>query len=313
MRNLARSTQWRSGAVAWSLLASALLFAPTHSPPPETAAFHFRFNPPYGTSFREIEKRTLARSLGSLPADVIVLESESRVSVRRTAAGSTFTYLLTSVRATRRGRDEGFLVAPLRGCRVSLDVDPRGKVVAMRNFDQITRAYRERLPPLVGLVAGFLIDEQGMQEEVRREWDDRVADLVGVQAGVGRFWTLKQELPMPTGKLPVFSAAAITDRTSCDGIDCVRLKWRTSTSPQALRPLVGDGVKEFGPAAEKKGVPPPAMELDVVGERLIDPATLRQLRETVKRTTRVHMNVPFMGRTPIVSEDTKETCWVYPK
>src|SRR5438067_112793 len=120
-----------SGAgLVW--LSAALLFAPTLVPPGDREVFQFRFDPTDGAHFQEYEKKTVTRTVGTLPSDLLVLESNSQVSVKKILPGFAFTYVLDKVRLVRNGREEKDLFGDLTNVPVVLECDPRGKVLAIK-------------------------------------------------------------------------------------------------------------------------------------------------------------------------------------
>lgn len=272
--------------------------------------FTFRFAPGDGATWIETEKQTKMTQTGRLLRRVITQEARTRVTAHRTPTGWRLDHRVLSVKLKRDGHDASELISGLVGVELSLETDARGVLKRVVGLDGVVKALGRGLPAIAGFAVEAFADPSRIEAQIREEWTDRVSYFSGMHAQIGQIWVGTGKLGTVHGPVPYHAVTRVTERLSYRGVSCVRLRFVSHVDPAALAKISPEAAEKARAEAAPQ-VGPRRVEFSSEGERILDPSTMQLMRERIFKTTRVWVDVPLVGRTPVVNEENSETTWSY--
>jgi hypothetical protein len=271
--------------------------------------FSFRFHPPDGTTFVQTLVMTRTTQIGPSMRRTDVTTTRTRVTIRKSPQGYTLVATPISATMTRDGRPVGSpVLEALSKLTVTYEIDAKGKIAAIRGYENVAQALRASLPPETAATMARTLTPEALVRREKSEWDGRVGRYVGRSAGAGDSWVTTDEFPLPDGGKAVFHSATRFDAAPGSAqAPRLRMKFRYDTDAEALTRLTGKPIRNL---PRKAGVSTNNSQISDVaikgsGERLVDPTTMLIYEESATRTVTMKMEIPGQGRHNAVTEEKR--------
>lgn len=270
----------------------------------------FRWDPPDGTAFTVRTRSTKTQSSGEGVARVTRTETIAKVVIRRTLSGTDYAVTQVSLEGSRDGHP---IVDPLSqalsGVPLTYSVDRQGRLEAIRGYDTLIEKVRALVPSEMHARLASVLNEKGLLEQARSDWDGRFGDLAGRTVHVGDVWAARSEMPLPTGaRIPYSTRTTLAATEGCGGNRCVRLEADYGAESAALTEMAN---RVLAQASKETGLPhaPPLSTSTISGTYRIvmEPSTMLIHGEALRRSVRLESN----GEPVLLVDEERETTFEF--
>lgn len=275
----------------------------------------FRFDPPDSITFiQHLTTTRVSTTEGAAPrTDVTV--SRTEIQIQKGENGFTVRATPLSITLTRNGQEiQNPLLPLLLAMKVTIETDERGEVLDVHGYGDLATLIDSLLPPAVAGQLGGTLTEQAMVAREISEWNDRIADMSGLDIRVGDTYVGGVEINDANG-VPVTSLVVteVKEIAECKLGACAVVSITHSTEPASIATLLeleiedvllmaGVGVEDFSSNLMMRGE----------SKRVIYVNTLLYDSEITRRVFTTDIDVPGEGTKRHTQEETREYSFEYP-
>ena len=276
----------------------------------EEASPVFRFEPPDGTSYVESVDTTQVLDFGEGRTSARQSELRTQVTVEKETAGYSINSTLVSGGTTSALEEaDNAALKALEGVPLTYHIDGEARIASVSGIREATDKVRAALPANVAAIVSKALTEEAVLATSRADWDRRVLNFIGRPAGVGDAWVATEKFPLPSGEVVEFySAMRVAESEQVGGRDCVRVEYRYSRDPRALRGALGDSADSLLSGKE------PFADTSAVsgsGYRVVDPETLLCYGEELEREVNTTLPLPDGESLDVTIHQTKAYRYQY--
>lgn len=272
----------------------------------------FIFDPPdkdtYVESVVKIKEITLG---GQKRVDKIMGTSEN--FVEKNEKGYVITNKVASMSFYRDGQEvKNPVFDVLQSVEVKYLVDEKGELVDIKGYEKVEKALLEALPREVAERLSAVLNEETMINKAKAEWNGRIGDFLGEDAGVGSSWAGISEYELPNGgAIKYYSATKVADTVECGKFECVRIEFSYTTDKDELSRFLKNTTKNIVEGLAEIEMDVNVVELSGGGERIIEPSTMRIHSEKIDRVMKMQIQAPGQGQQEAVVEESSEFTFEY--
>ncbi len=275
---------------------------------PRGERVRFRFSPPVGAPFVQVQKVTKVKRSGD-KTQTDVAESRVRVTISHSEQGYTIAYKVLSATATRDGRPVPTEMPKwLQNTVVTYEVNANGQLLGITGWEDTVDKLRRSLPPQAAEFMATLVSDQMLIDHAKAEWDARIGSFAGMEAAMGESWSGVNEVPLPGGgTAPMNFTTTLAGKEPCGTASCVRLEYTADSDSRAIGSMIERIFRQIAGMASLAAAPQvESAGIEVAGARLMDPDTMMIHSETTVRNIRLTVNVPGRGTESGELEETRE-------
>jgi hypothetical protein len=230
-----------------------------------------------------------------------VIDTRIEIHIKGTEAGYDFIMKPLYTKSTRDGQPvDNPVFGLLTKMRPVYHVDSAGQIVSIDGFNKLADLIAESVPPDMAPQMQAILSEETLVNGEITEWNGRIGDFVGAVVEAGDVFYSEAAVALPMGgSATYYSVIKIMETVQCGEKQCVRIGYSYNSDPEGLKQFMGDFFEEFAAAIDSSGVDVSVSGAEVTGEgeRLVDPATMLIMSETVTRT--IKMQVDVSGEEPV--------------